>query len=82
MPRGAAETNGYDPCHICGFCAEYLQITASGRGQLKGLPLAKLKKYVAAYNIRIVRAVEKDDFIDAIMSARVRSQYVQLENTC
>lgn len=42
-----------------------------GRGLLKTLPLAKLKRYVAAYNIKIDRAVEKEDLIDAMVAARV-----------
>ena len=46
-------------------------VTAAGRNFLKGLPLGKLKKYVASYGIRIDRAVEKDDIIDAIVAARV-----------
>lgn len=46
-------------------------VTAAGRGQLKSLPLGKLKKYADAYNIQIDRAVEKDDIIDGIMGARV-----------
>lgn len=49
-----------------------MSVTAGGRNHLKSLPLAKLKKYVNAYNIKIDRAVEKDDFIDAILDARVR----------
>jgi len=47
-------------------------VTAAGRNQLKNLPLAKLKNYTHAYNIRVARALEKDDVIDAIISARVR----------
>ena len=35
------------------------------------MTLAKLKKYVNAYNIKIDRAVEKDDIIDGILAARV-----------
>lgn len=35
------------------------------------MPLAKLKKYAAAYSIRIDHAVEKDDVIDALLVARV-----------
>jgi len=35
------------------------------------MPLGKLKKYVDAYNIKIDRAVEKDDVIDGIVAARV-----------
>jgi hypothetical protein len=46
-------------------------VTAAGRNAIKELPLAKLKRYVNSYNIKINRAVEKDDIIDAIMAARV-----------
>ncbi|KAF8182024.1 hypothetical protein BJ912DRAFT_1124664 [Pholiota molesta] len=74
MPRSGADT-GYDAMNVCSFCIEFLTsvfpiITAAGRNQLKGLPLAKLKRYINAYNIRIDRAVEKDDLIDAILAAR------------
>jgi hypothetical protein len=34
------------------------------------MPLSKLRKYVAAYNIKDNRAVEKDDLIDAMIAAR------------
>ena len=47
-------------------------VTAGGRTYLKTLTLAKLKKYVNVYNIKIDRAVEKDDLIDGILSIRVR----------
>jgi hypothetical protein len=46
-------------------------VTAAGRNSLKALPLGKLKNYVASYGIRIDRAVEKDDIIDAILAAKV-----------
>ncbi|KDR80147.1 hypothetical protein GALMADRAFT_242406 [Galerina marginata CBS 339.88] len=69
MPRNGPET-GYDPMHVCSYCIEFLTITAAGRQQLKAMSLAKLKKYIAAYNIKIDRAVEKDDLIDAIIGAR------------
>jgi len=35
------------------------------------MPLQKLKKYLTAYNLKADRIVEKDDLIDAIVSARV-----------
>ncbi|PPQ82978.1 hypothetical protein CVT26_005541, partial [Gymnopilus dilepis] len=69
MPRQGPE-QGYDPMHVCAFCIEYLTITAAGRQQLKQMSLAKLKKYIQAYNIKAGRVVEKDDLIDAILSAR------------
>lgn len=40
---------------------------------MKTMTLAKLKKYTTAYNIKIDRAVEKDDLIDAILAAKVRA---------
>ncbi|KAL0572284.1 hypothetical protein V5O48_009687 [Marasmius crinis-equi] len=71
MPRaGGQGDSGYDLVNVCAFCIEYLQITAAGRGQLKSMPLSKLKKYAGAYNIQISRAVEKDDIINALLSAR------------
>ncbi|KAF8170676.1 hypothetical protein K438DRAFT_1909294 [Mycena galopus ATCC 62051] len=69
MPRAGGET-GYQMMHVCGYCVEFLSITASGRGQLRTLPLAKLKKYINAYGIKADRAVEKDDLIDAILAAK------------
>ena len=47
-------------------------VTAAGRGQLRALPLGRLRKYVEAYNIKVNGAIEKDDYIDHIISARVR----------
>jgi hypothetical protein len=46
-------------------------VTAAGRGQLRTLPLSKLRKYVEAYNIKVNGAIEKDDYIDHIIRARV-----------
>jgi hypothetical protein len=51
-----------------------MSVTAAGRGYLKTLPLSKLRKYVDAYNIKVDRAVEKDDLIDGIMAARASPQ--------
>ncbi|KAF9075136.1 hypothetical protein BDP27DRAFT_1315567 [Rhodocollybia butyracea] len=65
-----ASAPGYDPMHVCAFCIEFLQITASGKGVLRTLQLAKLRKYAAAYNIRIDHAVEKDDVINALLAVR------------
>ncbi|KAJ6595780.1 hypothetical protein DFH09DRAFT_1135617 [Mycena vulgaris] len=69
MPRTGSDT-GYDVMNVCAYCIEFLTITAGGRGHLKSLPLAKLKKYINAYNIKADRAVEKDDLIDAILAAK------------
>ena len=41
------------------------------------MPMGKLKRYATAYDIRINRAVEKDDIIDGILAARV-SYWVSL----
>ncbi|KAF7325909.1 RING-finger domain-containing protein [Mycena kentingensis (nom. inval.)] len=50
---------------------ERLVATIGGRGHLRTLTLAKLKKYIAAYNFEGAdRAVEKDDLI-AILAAKV-----------
>ncbi|THU82603.1 hypothetical protein K435DRAFT_784559 [Dendrothele bispora CBS 962.96] len=69
MPRGGSES-GYDPMSVCAYCIEMLQITAAGKRQLRTLPLSKLKKYAAAYDIRIDHAVEKDDVVDVLVAAR------------
>ncbi|RDB29786.1 hypothetical protein Hypma_013949 [Hypsizygus marmoreus] len=68
MPRSGQDGHGL--MNVCGFCIEFLTITASGKGQLKTMPLSKLKKYVEVYNIKMQRAVEKDDLIDGIMEAK------------
>ncbi|KAJ7686688.1 hypothetical protein B0H17DRAFT_1071559 [Mycena rosella] len=69
MPRTGSDT-GYDVMNVCAYCIELLTITAGGRGHLKSLPLAKLRKYINAYHINADRAVEKDDLIDAILAAK------------
>ncbi|EJF55880.1 hypothetical protein DICSQDRAFT_175405 [Dichomitus squalens LYAD-421 SS1] len=66
----AGSTVGYDPMPVCAFCIEMLQITASGKGQLKQLPMAKLKKYAKAYNIDVSGILEKDEFIERLVAAR------------
>ncbi|KAM5533395.1 hypothetical protein V8D89_012945 [Ganoderma adspersum] len=74
MPRrgesGPGSTVGYDPLPVCAFCIEMLQITASGKGQLKQLPMAKLKKYAKAYNINVAGILEKDEFVDKLVATR------------
>ncbi|KAJ7485342.1 hypothetical protein FB451DRAFT_1229308 [Mycena latifolia] len=79
MPRTGSET-GYDVMNVCAYCIEFLTITAGGRGHLKSLPLAKLKKYITAYNIKADRAVEKDDLIDAILAAKGGNGCLSPEN--
>jgi hypothetical protein len=53
-------------------------VTAAGRGQLRSLPLGRLRKYVEAYNIKVNGAIEKDDYIDHMISARVRISHCTL----
>ncbi|KAG6886885.1 hypothetical protein C0995_003593 [Termitomyces sp. Mi166 len=69
MPRSGQES-GYDPMPVCAFCIDYLNITAAGKGMLRTMQLAKLKKYLEVYNLDSGRAVEKDDLIEAILRAR------------
>ncbi|CCM04896.1 uncharacterized protein FIBRA_07092 [Fibroporia radiculosa] len=45
-------------------------VTAAGKGQLKQLPLAKLKKYANAYDIKVNGVLEKDELIETILAAR------------
>jgi len=62
--------SGYDPMPVCVYCIENLNITAAGKGQLRGLSLAKLKKYAKDYDIDVHTVVEKDDLIDKLIGAR------------
>ncbi|KAF8155671.1 hypothetical protein B0H34DRAFT_789767 [Crassisporium funariophilum] len=71
MPRSGSERQtGYDVMPVCAFCIEFLTITAAGRTKLKSMSLGKLKEYMTAYNIKIDRAVEKDDIIDGLLAVR------------
>ncbi|PFH49888.1 hypothetical protein AMATHDRAFT_4506 [Amanita thiersii Skay4041] len=79
MPRTGPET-GYSVVPVCGFCIEHLTITAGGKGNLRSLPLSKLRKYATAYNIKIGHAVEKDDIIEAILNARGPNGCLSPEN--
>ncbi|KAI9509022.1 hypothetical protein F5148DRAFT_1349640 [Russula earlei] len=69
MPREGPSA-GFDPVPVCAFCIENLTITAGGRGYLRTLSLARLKKYVDAYNISPDGVLEKDDLIAKIISVR------------
>ncbi|TFY70789.1 hypothetical protein EVG20_g2220 [Dentipellis fragilis] len=69
LPRQGPDT-GYDVVPVCAFCIENLTITAGGRSYLKGLPLARLKRYADAYNIKVDGVLEKDDLVQRIMSVR------------
>ncbi|KAI0090351.1 hypothetical protein BDY19DRAFT_888033 [Irpex rosettiformis] len=83
MPRN--DNSGYDTMPICAYCVESLNskhgrlkldlfeldtFTAAGKGQLRGLSLAKLKKYASDYGINVRSVVEKDDLIDRLINAR------------
>ena len=50
-----------------------ITVTAAGKNYLKSLPLSKLRKYANAYDVRIDHAIEKEDVIEAVLSARVRN---------
>ncbi|KAG1745318.1 hypothetical protein EDB19DRAFT_1874329 [Suillus lakei] len=69
MPRRGA-SSGYDQVHVCAFCSELLNITASSKYQLKCLPLSKLRRYVDAYNISVKGPIDKNDLVDAIIAAK------------
>ncbi|EGN92843.1 hypothetical protein SERLA73DRAFT_190389 [Serpula lacrymans var. lacrymans S7.3] len=72
MPRPGplSGISGYDTASVCAYCIEFLTITASGKTHLKSMPLAKLKKYVDVYNIKVNGAIEKQDLIDSIIAVR------------
>lgn len=48
-------------------------VTAGGRGYLRNISLARLKRYVDAYNIKVDDVLEKDDLIEKIIAIRVCS---------
>ncbi|EMD35434.1 hypothetical protein CERSUDRAFT_116199 [Gelatoporia subvermispora B] len=69
MPRSGPDA-GYDVVPVCAFCIENLTITAAGKGKLRQIPLAKLKNYADSYDIDVSTVIERDDLIDALVSAR------------
>ncbi|KAG2134862.1 hypothetical protein DEU56DRAFT_871827 [Suillus clintonianus] len=69
MPRHGA-ASGYDQVHVCAFCIDFLNITASSKYQLKCLPLSELRRYVNAYNIPVKGPIDKNDLVDVIISAK------------
>ncbi|KAI0277937.1 hypothetical protein BGY98DRAFT_917623 [Russula aff. rugulosa BPL654] len=69
MPREGPSA-GFDPVPVCAFCIEKLTITAGGRAYLRNLSLARLKRYVDAYNIKADGVLEKDDLIEKIIAIR------------
>jgi hypothetical protein len=46
-------------------------VTASGKSQLRGMAITKLRVYLDAYGIKPKSMLEKDDLIEAIIDARV-----------
>ena len=50
-------------------------VTAGGKSYLKSLSLARLKKYVDAYNIKVEGILEKDELISRIIASRVSWAY-------
>ncbi|KAF8137523.1 hypothetical protein EV363DRAFT_1318218 [Boletus edulis] len=69
LPR-RGRARGYDPAPVCGFCIDMLNITALSRAQLRSLPLAKLRRYIDAYNISVRNPVDKNDLVDVIVATR------------
>ena len=59
-----------------------ITVTAGGKNYLRSLPLSKLRMYANAYNIKIDHAVEKDDVIEAVMSARVGRAELVCKSRC
>ncbi|KAJ8589668.1 hypothetical protein M405DRAFT_738212, partial [Rhizopogon salebrosus TDB-379] len=72
MPRRGT-ASGYDQVHVCAFCIEFLDITASSKTRLKTLQLSKFRRYVDAYSIPVKGPIDKNDLVDAIIAARVHS---------
>ncbi|KAG8762300.1 hypothetical protein FRC15_008577, partial [Serendipita sp. 397] len=70
-PRTDSNRPGYETVLVCTYCIEVLSITASGKSQLRDMPVAKLRMYLDAYGIKPRIAVEKDDLVEAIIDARV-----------
>ncbi|WVO16957.1 hypothetical protein L204_104643 [Cryptococcus depauperatus] len=62
--------SGYDVESVCTHCLGMLQVTAAPLTVLRSLPIKRLKNYLAAYNISLVGAKEKEDIVQAIIKAR------------
>ncbi|PVF97404.1 hypothetical protein CPB86DRAFT_856844 [Serendipita vermifera] len=71
---------GYETVLVCTYCIEMLSITASGKTQLRGMPVGKLKGYLDAYGIQPKSIVEKNDLIEAILDARGLNGCLSAEN--
>ncbi|KAG8926884.1 hypothetical protein FRC03_001066 [Tulasnella sp. 419] len=72
MPRERASADsGYEVVQVCGYCINFLTLTAAGRAQLKLYSIPRLKAYLKAYGIPFpTGALEKDDFVQTILEAR------------
>lgn len=56
-------------------------VTAAPLPILRGLPLKRLKEYLAAYDISCVGPKEKEDFVQAVIKARdPRTGCLPIEN--
>jgi len=69
IPR-SGPSRGYDLAPVCAFCIDMLNVTTLSRSQLRSLPLAKLRRYISAYNIPVKNPIDKNDLVDAAMAAR------------
>ncbi|KAL4072505.1 hypothetical protein V8B97DRAFT_1959766 [Scleroderma yunnanense] len=79
MPRNGP-VRGYDLAHVCAFCIELLNVTALGKNQLRSLSLAKLRRYVDAYNLSIKGAIDKNDIVDVMVAARTAQGCLPVAN--
>jgi hypothetical protein len=49
-------------------------VTSMNKAALRKVPLSRIRKYMAAYNIAVPSGtVDKDDLVDVILAKRVRS---------
>lgn len=60
--------------------AKIRAVTAAGRAQLKAMPLAKLRRYIDAYNLKATGVIEKGELVDIIINARVWLSYLEVNN--
>lgn len=71
---------GYETVVVCTYCIEMLSITASGKSQLRGMTVQRLRTYLDAYGIKPKSVLEKDDLIEAIIDARGLNGCLSSEN--
>ena len=64
-------------CHATAETHRDDVVTAAGKGQLRGFPLAKLKKYAKDYNINVQNVLEKNELIDRLVADIVRYPVAQ-----